>query len=375
MFPEDSPGAPQAASIREAQFLAAIVESSEDAIIGESLEGIITSWNRGAEKMFGYSSKEAIGQSVSILHSPGDSEELARILELIRESKCASHFETTRRRRDGTRIDVSVSVSSVYGEDGEVVGGAKIIRDITDRRRSEEVLRKTEQLGIAGRLAASVAHEINNPLAALTNLLYLMRSEELSPLGVEYLKTAEEELARVSQIATQALGFYKENAAPSTFDLLLLLEEALALHRNRIEANGISIVKRCQPVRIVCHGGELKQVFVNLIGNAVEAIQGSGTLALRLRAGVNFPAQTPGVRITIADTGRGVNAETQSHLFEPFFTTKGPTRTGLGLWVCKEIVRRHRGKIAMRSRAGYGTVISLCLPARGEGSGHLSPSK
>lgn len=351
------------------QFLAAIVESSEDAIIGESLDGIITSWNAGAERMFGYTRKEAIGQSVSILHSEGDAEELGAILELIRHGRRASHFETKRCRKDGTRIDVSVSVSPVHDENRKIIGAAKIIRETTDRKRAEELIRKTEKLAVAGRLAASVAHEINNPLAALTNLLYLLREEELSERASEFLSMADRELARVAQITTQALGFYQENGPPSPHHLNDIIDQALMIHQHRIDAASIKVEKRYkESLSILCHAGELKQVFVNLIGNALDAMHGSGLLQIRTHPASTLVECDRMIRIAVADNGSGIDKDTFERLFDPFNTTKGPTRTGLGLWMCEQIIHRHSGKIQVKSAqrgAHHGTIVRIHLPAGG----------
>lgn len=348
------------------EFLAAIVESSEDAIIGEDLDGMITSWNRGAEKMFGYGSAEVIGQSIAMLHFPEDSEELLVILELIRKGQHASHFETTRRRKDGTRIDVSVSISPVHDEDGRIIGGAKIIRDITDQKRAEDILQRTEKLGIANRLAASVAHEINNPLAALTNLLFLARSEELPVKVAAHLEAAEQELARISQITTQVLGFYQENSSPCEHDVEAILDEALSLQNHRIDAIGIRVEKQYAPVPLIsCHRGELRQAFVNLIGNAIDAANGPATLSLRLHPAFNPKQRIPGIRVLIVDTGCGLSPDARNHLFEPFYTTKGPTKTGLGLWMCQQIVNRHHGMIKIWSSQTpqhHGTAVALFFP-------------
>jgi PAS domain S-box-containing protein len=350
------------------QFLAAIIESSEDAIIGESLDGTITSWNRGAEKMFGYRREDAMGRSVSILHTEGDAEELGAILKLIQLGRSATHFETTRKRKDGTLIDVSISVSPVRDESHRVIGAAKIIRDITDRRRTEELVRKNEKLAVAGRLAASVAHEINNPLAALTNLLYLLKAEKLSEQASEFLSMADRELGRIAHITTQALGFYKESGPASPYQLRQLVDQALEIHQHRVEAGSIEVEEQCEEsISVLCHGGEITQVFVNLIGNALDAMNGNGRLYIRVRAVSDSKETRSAIRMSIADNGPGMPKEILKHLFEPFNTAKGQTRTGLGLWMCEQIVVRHRGRIRIKSSQhpiGHGTVVCVVLPTR-----------
>lgn len=366
----DKPQPPQAAvsfEVEEAnQFLAAIVESSDDAIIAESLEGLITSWNSGAEKMFGYPREDAIGQSVSILHSEGDSEELAAILELIRQGRSASHFESTRRRRDGTVISVSVSVSPIRDENNKVIGAAKIIRDITDRKHAEAVIRRTEKLAVAGRLAASVAHEINNPLAALTNLLYLLKGENLSEQGSEFLSMAESELERVAHITTQALGFYQESRPASPHRVHPIIAQALAIHQHRIDTSHIEVEKQCEEsISIICHDGEIRQVFVNLIGNALDALDGEGHLCIRVKVVPDSMKRSASIRVLISDNGPGITKEILGRLFEPFTTTKGQTRTGLGLWMCERILIRHHGQIKIKTsqhRERHGTIVCVWLP-------------
>lgn len=350
---------------KEAQFLAAIIQSTEEAIIGETVEGIIAHWNPGAEKMFGFTRSEALGQSISILSSPEKTEEFVRILELIRQGKSTAPFETIRCRKNGSRIHVSISLSPIRNESGQILGAVKIVRDITDLRHSESLLRKTEKLGIAKRLAASVAHEINNPLAALTNLIYLLKSERLPETAAQIVMMAERELSRISHITKQVLGFYQEKASPEEHDLTSILDNALSLHQHRIEATRIDVKKKYSTdVVIVCHAGELRQVFVNLIGNAIDAMSGSGILNLRVRPAVNPRMPLKGVRVTIADSGRGISPNALLHLFEPFFSTK-ETGTGLGLWMCEQIVSRHQGYIRIRSSQllnWRGTVVSIFLP-------------
>ncbi len=348
------------------QLLAAIVESSEDAIIGEDLNGIITSWNRGAEYIFGFTTEEAIGRPVSLLHLPEDETEMQSILDMVRRGERASHFETVRRRKDGSKVLVSLSVSPILDDEGIVIGASKIARDITSRRRAEEVLHKAEKLAVASRLAASVAHEINNPLAALTNLHFLLKGEDLPEQARHYLEMADHELSRITHITTQALGFYRENKAAAPTSMREVLESALTIHKQRFETNGVRLIAQYQPVpEISCHTGEIRQVFVNLIGNALDAMPSGGDLLLRVHPGVHWKTQARGIRAIVADTGPGLTEEVRQKLFEPFYTTKGVTRTGLGLWMCEQIINRHRGYLAVRSRTskpGRGTVFSLFLP-------------
>jgi PAS domain S-box-containing protein len=349
------------------QLLAAIVESSEDAIIGESLGGIITSWNRGAEQIFGYASGEVIGKSISILHPAGEADEFVAILKSIGRGARISHFETTRRRKDGTEVIVALSISPICDRQGNIVGASKILRDVTDRKRSDALLQNAEKLAVAARLAAGVAHEINNPLAALTNLHFLMKSECLPERARQYLELADHELTRISHITTQALGFYQEYTDPVETNLPEVVESAVAIHRQRLETNGVKVERRyAGGSAAVCHAGELRQVFVNLIGNAVDAMSAGGILWLRIRPASHPGTAQRGVRVSVADTGGGMAKETIRRIFEPFYTTRESTKTGLGLWMCDQIVSRHKGTIRVRSsqsRQTHGSIVSVFLPS------------
>jgi PAS domain S-box-containing protein len=250
-----------------------------------------------------------------------------------------------------------------------------ILVETTERRRAEEALRRTEKLAAAGRLAASIAHEINNPLEAVTNLLYLIRQSRLDAESAGYADLAAHEVARVSEITQQTLRFYRQSTLPTTSNVPELVDSVLALHQGRMTALQVEVRRRYpQDVQLFCFAGELRQLFANLIGNALDAMTpNGGRLLLRVRyaRSVTHPGHT-GVRITVADTGCGMSKDIQRHIFEPFFTTKEATGTGLGLWVSAEIVAKHQGTIRMRSRPGAedgraaGTVFSVFFPSRYE---------
>lgn len=246
-----------------------------------------------------------------------------------------------------------------------------VLVETTERRRAEDALRRTEKLAAAGRLAASIAHEINNPLEAVTNLLYLIRQTPLDPESAEYADLATHELARVSEITQQTLRFYRQSTLPMMTNISELVESVLALHHGRITAMQVQVCRRYAPnVQLYCFAGELRQLFTNLIGNAIDAMTpGGGRLSLRVRyaRSPSNPGQE-GVRVTVADTGVGIGREVQHHIFEPFFTTKEATGTGLGLWVSAEIIAKHQGVIRLRSREHVdgrpsGTVFSVFFPS------------
>jgi signal transduction histidine kinase len=244
---------------------------------------------------------------------------------------------------------------------GEVERWIGTLTDIHDQQLAEEALRKTEKLAATGRLAASIAHEINNPLEAVTNALYLALQMEVSNEAREYLKLAEQELARVAQVTTQTLRFHRQSTAAVSCDVSAVLDSALSLYLSRFRAKGIEVERDYRPhAPLLCYPDELRQVFANLIGNALDATGSGGRLALRVRPSPVFC----GVRVIIADTGHGIPAELRSRVFEAFLSTKQDTGTGLGLWVSEGIIRKHQGRISLRSRtdAPSGTVFSILLP-------------
>jgi signal transduction histidine kinase len=245
-----------------------------------------------------------------------------------------------------------------------------IVLDASDRKRGEEALRKTEKLAATGRLAASIAHEINNPLEAITNLLYLLSNHaDLQEPARSYVEMAEHEVRRISEITQQTLRFYRQSTLPARANLAELLDSVLSLHQGRLRNLGITVEKRYDSnTNLYCFAGELRQVFANLIGNAIDAMQQGGRLVLRARRSRDWSnPERLGVRFQVADTGSGMSPDVQKHIFEPFFTTKEITGTGLGLWVSSEIVVKHKGSIRVRShpeRDGgpSGTIFELFFP-------------
>jgi PAS domain S-box-containing protein len=351
---------------RDLALLAAIVESSDDAILSCDLNGRITSWNQGAERIFGYTADEIMGCPTSILASPRCQEDTERVLDEIRSGRKIDHYETWRRHKDGSDVMMSITVSPIRDPSGKIIGASKVSRDITATRRAEEALRNTDKLALAGRMAASIAHEINNPLESVTNLIYLAEHESVSDEARSYLTLAQHELARVSHIASQTLGFFRSTRGSTTIPLPEIVDSALSLHLGRLSTSNVVVRKEygSLPPEFV-HQGELRQVIVNLIGNALDAMSEGGRLRLRVRSAYDPVTETHGARIVIADTGTGMSQATRRQIFEPFFTTKGASGTGLGLWVSSQIISRHKGRISLRSSqspAHHGTVFSIFLP-------------
>jgi PAS domain S-box-containing protein len=250
--------------------------------------------------------------------------------------------------------------------------------DVTSRKMVEEALRRTEKLAATGQLAASIAHEINNPLAAVTNILYILRTHaQMPPALLEIIRTGERELERVIHITRQTLAFYREVAMPVLTSVPGLIEEVLGVYSRKIEDNGVSIEKSFETVEeIRAFPGELRQVLSNLVLNALEALPGPGRIVIRVRRSTGHAAK-PGIRITVADNGPGIAVEHLPRIFEPFFTTKPSKGTGLGLWVSQGIVHKHQGSIRVRTRVGeaaHGTCFMIFLPyTRAEDQGSDLP--
>jgi len=253
------------------------------------------------------------------------------------------------------------------GPEGEVTGIIALGVDVTDRKRSHDALLQNEKLAAVGRLASSIAHEINNPLEAVTNLIYLARGSESSSETQEYLSNAEVELRRVSAITNQTLRFHRQTTSPTSCTAEDLVSSTLSIYQGRLANTHIQILRRDRARRpLRCFEGEIRQVLSNFIGNAIDSINNeSGRLLIRTRDGINRRTGELGLVITLADSGVGMNPITASCIFEPFFTTKGLSGTGLGLWVSREIVDRHRGHIAIKTsqRPNHsGTVFTIFLP-------------
>ncbi len=256
----------------------------------------------------------------------------------------------------------------VYGADGTPQRMVGINIDIHERKSAEETLIRTEKLAAVGRLASSIAHEINNPLESVTNLLYLARTSDALPDDVRlYLITAEAELRRASAITTQTLRFHKQATRPVEMTCDDLIGNVLTIYQSRLVNSRIKVEKRKRAHRpVLCMDGEIRQVMSNLIGNAIDAMHPQGgRLLLRSRVGHDWRSGREGLVVTVADTGPGISAEAMARIFEAFFTTKGIGGTGLGLWISKEIIDRHQGRLTLRTsqaRGNSGTVFALFLP-------------
>ena len=295
--------------------LAAIVASADDAIVSKDLNGIVMSWNDGAQRMFEFSADEMVGQSILRIIPEDLYYEEEGILRTLRGGGRVDHYETTRRKKSGQLIEVSVTISPLRDDQGKVIGASKIARDISDRKRVERLLIQSEKLAATGRMAAAVAHEINNPLESIINLVYLARQEtEVNAKSYQFLVTAEEELERVSHIARQTLGFYRETGAPTEVQVHELLETVLTVYRAKIISSGVSVDRNFNNLqRIVVSKGELLQVFSNIVANAIEAMPEGGVLSLSVRKVMS--ASGDGIQIVFRDDGAGIKKRTSGQSF------------------------------------------------------------
>lgn len=362
----ENPAVP-AAIDRAALLLAAIVESSDDAIVSKDLNGIVTSWNKAAERIFGWAAEEMIGRSITKIIPPELHDDETRILAKLRAGERIDHFQTVRVRKDGERLDISLTISPIRDRTGVVIGAAKIARDITQQKRMEAAIQVSERLASVGRLAATVAHEINNPLEAITNLIFLARHHSGLPEVVrQYLDHADRELSRVAHIARQTLGFYRDNSQATSIFIPSLIEDVLSIYERKFKYKSVKIERRVEDgLSIYAMQGELKQIVSNLIANAIDASRQGGRIIVAARSSFDYRTGRDGIRITIADYGSGIAESSKVKLFRPFFSTKKDVGTGLGLWLTRDLLEKKGGRIRFRSRntEPSGTVMSIFLPA------------
>jgi PAS domain S-box-containing protein len=342
----------------------ALVESSEDAIITKDLNGIITSWNPAAERIFGYAPHEIIGRNVLTIIPKDLHPDETVILGKIRAGERIEHFQTVRMHKNGMPLDVSLTVSPVR-DGGKIIGAAKIVRDVTRQRKMENALHTSERLASVGRLAATIAHEINNPLEAVTNFIYLCRqAPDLPPNVAEYLKIADQELNRVALVAQQTLGFYRDNTRPVMVAVAEAVNDVLTIFTGKIRYKNIFLEKRfASDLRFHTLHGQLKQILLNLVGNSIDASRPEGRLVISAHVLSHLGSRRV-LALTVADNGTGIAEHNRHKVFEPFFTTKKDVGTGLGLWITRDLVQRKGGNIRFRTRTGEGsgTCMTVFLP-------------
>lgn len=346
----------------EAKFRA-VAETAGNAIYIHDGERLVFV-NPAAEAITGYSREELLKADMwQMVHPDFRERVMANARARFKGESCPQRYEYMIVAKDGSPRWLDFSANLVEFEGKRCILATAF--DVTDRKNAEITLRKTEKLAATGRLAASIAHEINNPLEAVTNLLYLMRTDAKNL--ETYLQLAEQELKRVAHLTKQTLGFYRETSQRVNTRLADLLDEVIAIYGTKLAHRGIvaetALARNCE---IAAFPGELRQVFSNLIANAADAMPEGGRLQVRLRPAFDHKRGIAGARVTIADNGSGIDRAALHHIYEPFFTTKEEVGTGLGLWVTKGIVDKHQGVLRVRSSTGrerHGTVFTLFLPA------------
>ena len=354
-------------SAKRLREVAAIVESSDDAILSKDLTGHILSWNQAASRIFGYSSEEILGSSILRLIPQELHHEEKTILAKIRAGERIDHYETVRITKSGERLDVSLSISPIRDDSGTIVGASKILRDVSAKKRTEASLLQAEKIAAAGRMAATIAHEVNNPLEAVMNLIYLARSNAEDPNEVRtFLEAAEGEVTRVSHIAKQTLGFYRETDSAIGASLSELAVQAIRVYSPKCKDAGICLEEHLNSTRqVVLRKGEIMQVISNLIANAIYAMPTGGTLSISVEDVEDLNSRGAGVVLTVKDSGVGIPAEQLPRIFDAFFTTRSTIGTGIGLFVAKQFIEGHGGKIYVESStdaASHGTEMSIFLP-------------
>jgi PAS domain S-box-containing protein len=344
--------------------LAAIVESSDEVIISKNLDGIVTSWNTAASRVFGYEAAEMIGQSIlKIIPEELHPEEKAFIEEL-KSGQRIEQFETRRTTKSGQTLDVSLTLSPVRDIQGKVIGASKILRDISIAKRLEQSFLQAEKLAATGRMAATIAHEINNPLEAVMNLLYLIRPTISGDEGLRYLASAESELQRVSHIAKQTLGYYRDYASATPVSLNDIVRHAVTIYEPRCQASGIKILPSLTSVRnVLIRRGEILQVISNFLVNSIYALSAGGNIWVDVR---DSEAEPQGVVLSVRDNGEGIGSEVLPRVFDAFFTTRATIGTGIGLFVAKQLIEGHGGRISIESSKDvreHGTKVHVFLPS------------
>jgi PAS domain S-box-containing protein len=347
----------------QARECASILDLANDAVIVLDLEGNIQFWNRGAERLYGFTREEAVGKNA---HTLLRSQFPTPLLEILKTVRVQGEWrgEITQTTREGYEVIVASRWTPRVGPNARISGTFEINRDLTEEKHHEEHSRNAERLATLGRLAATVAHEINNPLDVLTNILYLLKQEPLSDTAHGLIDQAEVEVKCIADITNATLRYSRSSAHPAETSLSDVLQNVLAMYSGRIRSRRIQVEHRYRTEGVViARAGELRQVFANLIGNALDALPQGG----RLRVSVT-PAGNRGFRVFIADTGTGIPDSLRARIFEPFFSTKGSSGTGLGLWIARDIVEKHGGSIRLRSYTGdgrrSGTIFQVFIPRR-----------
>src|ERR1700733_3153035 len=360
-----------------------LLELASEAIIVRGLDGVIRFWNAGAETLYGWSREEAVGQDLHLLLKtvfPVSREDVGKALAEAGSWR-GNLVQQTRNGRE-----LVIACRKTMNREANAV--LEVNRDITVQMKAEEALRESEKLAAMGRVAGIIAHEINNPLAAITNIFYLLRNHpSLNDEARSYAEAAEQELVRVSHITRQTLSFYRESKQPTPVRVHELLDDVAELQNRAFHVNKIELRKKYSSAsNVTGFPVELRQVFLNLIANAVQAMPRGGVLQLHVHEATDWVSQRRGPAISVIDTGIGIKPEDAQRLFEPFYSTKAAKGTGLGLWISKGILQKYSGRISYRSyrrNGGCVTCFRVFLPGNGtlnlipegaEGASGLEPN-
>jgi len=361
--------------VRESQNrLALIVDSSQDAIIGKNLDGIVTHWNKGAEEIYGYTAQEMIGRPISTLAPPDRADEIPAILQKIRNGQRVEYFESVRVTKDNRKLDVSISVSPIYDAEGKVVGASTIARDITAQKKVEEQLRQSQKMEAVGRLAGGVAHDFNNLLGIVTACSELLRSR-VQGEAVEYIDNIREAGKRGASLTRQLLAFSRRQPLQvQVLDLNDRLKDVSKLLKP-LMGDDVEIVLSPRPGTAIVEAdpGQLDQIVVNLAVNARDAMPRGGKLIIETAVfdfDESFVREHPSMKagryvmLAVSDNGVGMDEATRSRIFEPFFTTKEVGKgSGLGLATVYGIVKQSGGHVWVYSEVGHGTTFKVYLPS------------
>jgi PAS domain S-box-containing protein len=355
--------------VESRQWLQTTLESVGDALIASDRNRRVELMNPVAQRLTGWSLEEAKGKPLETVFHTIDEETREPVKNPEEQTDLAAKSHALLLAKDGTEFPIDQSAAPIRNAKGAVAGVVLVFRDITDLRKREAALMAHEKLAVAGRLSATIAHEIHNPLDSVANLHYLMANETDPALQQKYLAMAQQELNRTLQISRAMLGLYREPKAPVAIDLRELLESVLLLLDRQLKDKSVAVGKMLgDGAPIQGFPGELRQVFTNLVTNAADASGRGGRVQIMLEPVADT---RPGATVTITDSGPGVAEANQAKLFKPFFTTKGEMGTGLGLWVSKGIVEKHGGKIELTNSTDPtfpGAAVRVYLPAMGPAS-------
>jgi PAS domain S-box-containing protein len=359
------------------QHLRTTLASIGDGVITCDAEGRIQTMNPVAQQLTGWIESEArdlplddVFRIVNETTRQPVENPVAKVQRLKSIVTIGNH--TTLLRKDGSEFSVDDSGAPIRNAAGQITGIVMVFRDITLQLKTRAALLANEKLAVAGRLAATIAHEIHNPLDSVANLLYLLQHEPTNKESSQFLQMAQSELARVTQISRAMLSLYRESKAPVSVNLKEMLDDLLMLMQRRFQILGVTVSAELPPeIAVEGFPAELRQVFTNLITNAAEAAGQGGNVTVRITPqpadAASSPALEAGAIVEIVDNGPGIPPEIREHLFSPFFTTKGERGTGLGLWVSQGIIRKHAGTIDLTSHTegpAHGTTARVFLAAK-----------